>query len=323
MQTFSFNQLAKIVPYRDSEGLLMTLSEAKNNKKAVIQVSILKLLNNHEFYEAAKKTETNSNSNSKTKTKTKTKFLDEFVEWVTGPKNDMGFLKRKFKWTDEETIAMLTILGSNDLFETDLIDRNEKLEHLIQWSMGILKPSVGSKKMKLLELDKTGLKRSIAEISIEDYNTIAGVVDIMNCRCEKWTTKLKYSSGLNTSDYCNIWSSMRELDHFNFPKTNKIPLINISWNINQSELKNMISDAIMPVMPGTGVIAKNLEEGISDQLKDLLSAVQSAQSLKNQYDDATLSSAMDIQKKIKLSLINIKDVVDLLNKINKKTAGEK
>ncbi|MBS1005515.1 hypothetical protein JK163_04235 [Levilactobacillus brevis] len=325
MQKFCINELLNIIPYEHNSDEVMPLAEAKDNKNTVVQTGILKLLNNETFYIALK---TNG-------------ALLDFVKWVTKSKTKVHFLSKSYDWTDTQAIALLTVLGSNNVYHAKLNDRTiksraknddgtpkkdsenkpiyfhspETLEHLIEFSMGIRQPSTGSKKLKLLQLDEVGLKRSITEISDRDHQVVLAAIEKLICRGKKLTQIFEATEHPEVEDYYRMWGLNFSI---NSESKRLVPVRNII-RVYEPELVRMLTDSVTPVMPGANSIATIQKTGISSQLVDLKSAVEKAQSLQQNYDDTTIGSAMFLQGRIGQAVDSIEEAIALLEEIKNKS----
>lgn len=323
MPKFSMNKLLQVVPYVHNNGEVMRLSDAKDNKNTIVQTGILKLLNNETFYMELKQNG----------------VLQDFVSWTTKSKANIRFLRKSYYWTDTQTVALFTVLASTDIFNTKLEDRliktrvknddgtleknsegkavyeyqKETLEHLIESSMGILKPIAGTKKLKLMQIDQLGLKRSITEISEDDHQVAKDAACCLVDRARKLSCSFEYSENITYLDYSKKWGIDITVK---FDEKQLFPLETLN-KVHDSQLKRMLTDAVLPVIPEQTIpILK--KGGIDGQLEVLANDVKEAQKLQDFYDTDTIGSAVFLQGRISQATDAIEKTIALLTEIKEK-----
>ena len=324
MPKFSMNKLLQVVPYVHNNGEVMRLSDAKDNKNTIVQTGILKLLNNETFY-----TELKQNG-----------VLEDFVSWTTKSKTNIRFLRKSYHWTDTQTVALFTVLASTDIFKTPLKDRKintrvknddgtfkkdsegkavyedqaETLEHLIESSMGILKPIAGTKKLKLMHIDQFGLKRSITAISKDDHQLVEDAACCLVNRARKLRFSFEYSENIPYLDYLKMWGIDMTVK---FDEKQLFPL-EIMNEVYAPQLKTMLTDSVLPVIPEHSIPVLQ-KTGFDSQLEVLANNVKEAQELQQSYENATIGSAVFLQGRISQATEAIEKTIALLTEIKEKS----
>jgi len=289
------SDLLRMIPDSRNEDFLFN---NRDNKGKIVQLGILRLLNNDLFYSEMR---TNGSFN-------------DFCSWATVPATRTNFLKKKYEWSDAQIIALWTLLGSADVFSETIPDPDKSdgshitVDQLNRRSMGILQIKKGTRALGLSRLKRAGLKRKINLLGGEAEDTLKKCKDKLLFRSDSLVNFLVAHPGSQKIDYNKIWSLPFALQ----PENAYVSIKSVE-TIPQAQ--EMLEDALYPVANIADFPGINSSGSVQELLQDLKDRVQEAEKLKAALRYATPGVNTSMQGRLVRVLDEMDDVIKILKNI--------